>query len=68
MVRWFNLVELQATVQERRKALAEQGVALPTDEQLRNKGGLRTEKKKYLLQRMSESALSSGTAPTKRHI
>ena len=68
MVRRFNFAELQATIQERRKALADQGVALPTDEQLRNKGGRRTAEKKYLLQRMTKSALTAGTAPTKRHI
>lgn len=68
MVRRFNLVELQATIQERRKVLADQGVALPTDEQLRNKGGRRTEKKKYLLRRMTESAGTAGATPTKRYI
>ncbi len=68
MVRRFNLVELQATIQERRKALADQGVVLPTDEQLRNKGGRRSTEKKYLLQRMTETAVTAGTTPTKRHI
>ena len=68
MVRRFNFAELQARIQERRKVLVDQGVALPTDEQLRNKGGRRTEEKKYLLQRMTESAATAGTTPTKRHI
>jgi hypothetical protein len=68
MVRRFNLVELQARIQERRKVLADQGVTLPTDEQLRNKGGRRTEEKKNLLQRMTETAVTAGTTPTKRHI
>jgi hypothetical protein len=68
MVRRFNLVELQATIQERRRALADKGVALPTDEQLRNKGGRRTAEKQYLLQRMTKSAVTAGTTPTKRHI
>jgi hypothetical protein len=62
------LVELQARIQERRKALADEGVALPTDEQLRNKGGRRTLEKKYLLQRMTESAVTTGAIPTKRYI
>jgi hypothetical protein len=62
------LVELQATIQERRRALADQGIALPTDEQLRNKGGRRTAKKRYLLQRITASAISAGITPTKRHI
>jgi hypothetical protein len=68
MVRRFNLVELQARIQERRKVLADQGVALPTEEQLRNRGGRRTKEKQYLLQRMTESAVIAGTTPTKRHI
>ncbi len=68
MVRRFDLAELQARIQDRRKELADQGVALPTDEQLRNKGGRRTEEKKYLLQRMTETAVTAGTIPTKRHI
>jgi hypothetical protein len=62
------LVELQATIQERRRALADQGIALPTDEQLRNKGGRRTAEKRYLLQRITASAISAGITPTKRHI
>jgi hypothetical protein len=68
MVRRFNLVELQAGVQARLKVLAGQGVALPTDEQLRNKGGRRTSEKKYLLQRMTKSAVTAGTTPAKRYI
>ena len=67
MVRRFNLVELQATIRERRKVLADQGVALPSDEQLRNKGGRRTAEKKYLLQRMTKSAVTAGSTPTKRY-
>ncbi len=68
MVRRLNLVELQARIQERRKVLADQGVALPTAEQLRNKGGRRTVEKKYLLQRMSQSAAAAGMTPAKRYI
>ena len=67
MVRRFSFVELQARIQERRKVLAEHGVALLPDEQLRNKGVRRIEEKKYLLQRMTETAMSA-TIPTKRHI
>lgn len=68
MIRRFNLLELQARIQERRKVLADQGVALPTDEQLRNKGGRRTEEKKYLLQRMTETAVTAWTIPPNRYI
>lgn len=68
MIRRFNLIELQAGIQERRKELAVQGTSLPTDEQLRNKGGRRTVEKKLLLQRMTESAVTTRTTPAKRYI
>jgi hypothetical protein len=66
--RRYNFADLQMEVQERRAALLDQGVALPTAEQLRNKGGRRTAEKQYLLQRMTESALVAGISPTKRYI
>ena len=66
--RRFKLADLQVEIQNRRKALVEQGVALPTDEQLRNKGGRRTPEKRQLLQRMTESAQAAGLVPTRRHI
>jgi hypothetical protein len=66
--RRFKLADLQFEIQNRRKALAEQGVALPTDEQLRNKGGRRTAEKQQLLQRMTDSAQAAGLVPTRRHI
>jgi hypothetical protein len=66
--RRFKLADLQVEIQGRRKALAEKGIALPTDEQLRNKGGRRTEAKKRLLTKMTESAKAAGIAPAKRHI
>jgi len=68
MVRRFKLAELQENVQERRKVLAEQGVILPTDDQLRNKGGRRTEAKRQLLKRMTDRAEMAGVTPGKRYI
>jgi hypothetical protein len=66
--RRFILADLQVEIQNRRKALVEQGVVLPTDEQLRNKGGRRTPEKQQLLQRMTEAAQAAGLVPTRRHI
>jgi hypothetical protein len=66
--RQFRLVDLQLEVQRRRAALADQGVILPTDEQLRNKGGRRTPEKEQLLIQMTESALAAGITPAKRYI
>lgn len=67
-VRRFKLADLQIEIQNRRKALVEQGVALPTDEQLRNKGGRRTPEKQQLLQRMTKSAQAAGLVPSRRYI
>lgn len=60
--------ELQIEAQQRRQALLDQGVPLQSDDQLRNKGGRRTEAKKQLLDRMTESALGAFMAPAKRYI
>jgi hypothetical protein len=68
LARQFQFADLQIEVQERRKALADQGVLLPTDEQLMNKGGRRTPEKQRLLVRMTESALAAGITPGKRHV
>lgn len=59
---------LQTRVQKRRKALLANGVALPPDEALRNKGGRRTEAKKELLRRMDEEAKAAGVEPIQRYI
>jgi hypothetical protein len=66
--RRVKFVDLQVEIQERKKALLDQGVALPTDEQMRNKGGRRTLEKQMLLQRMNESAIAAGITLTKRYI
>lgn len=62
------MVDLQLEIQGRRKALADEGVVLPTDEQMRNRGGRRTPEKEQLLIRMTESALAAGFTPAKRYI
>jgi hypothetical protein len=66
--RRIKLADLQVEIQSRRKALLDQGVALPSDEQLRNKGGRRTQEKQMLLQRMNEAAQAAGVVPAKRYI
>jgi hypothetical protein len=68
LARQFKFADLQLEVQERRKALADHGVVLPTDEELMNKGGRRTPEKQRLLVRMTESALAAGIIPVKRYI
>jgi hypothetical protein len=64
----IKLADLHVEIQSRRKALLGQGVALPTEEQLRNKGSRRTPEKQMLLQRMNEAAQAAESVPTKRYI
>ncbi len=68
LARRFKLADLQIEVQARRKALLDQGEVLPTDEQLRNKGGRRSEAKKQLLRRMTDAAKAAGVTPAKRYV
>jgi hypothetical protein len=64
--RVFSIAVWQDHVRQRRAELAEQGIVLPTDDELRNTGGRRTEAKRDLLRRMEARAKEAGITPTKR--
>jgi len=64
--RVFTIEEWQDHVRQRRAALAAQGVVLPTDDELRNTGGRRTQAKRELLRRMETRAEEAGITPAKR--
>lgn len=54
-------------VRERRAELEADGVVLPTDEALRNKGKSRTPEKRELLDRIEARAIAAGRPPIKSY-